>query len=144
MMDVQAFLRASFRPRTRRLPAPQELHGFFGNPAEAVFEVRGLSGEELARVRSAVERNRDLGQLVEKLFGDQEDKLDAIRTLAGVNPDTLPDDLARRMALVCEGCTAPAFDEQATVKLFQVQPVFAYQLADTVLNLTGEGASLGE
>ncbi|TYT73252.1 hypothetical protein [Desulfobotulus mexicanus] len=144
MMDVQAFLRAAVRPRTRRLPAPQGLHIFFEDPAEAEFEVRGLNGEELARVRSTVERNRDMTAIVEKIFGDREEKVSAIRELMGLDSETLPDDLARRMAIISGGCMSPELDEQAAAKLFLVLPVFGYTLSDTILQLTGEGAELGE
>jgi hypothetical protein len=144
MMDVTRFVKAPACPRTRSLAAPQDLRAFFENPAAAAFEVRGLSGEELARVRAAVERNRDMAAIVEKIFGDREDKVSAIRELMGLSPDTLPEDLARRITMVALGCVSPELDEQAAARLFEVQPVFAYKLSDTILHLTGEGASLGE
>ncbi|MCW7755413.1 hypothetical protein OOT00_15635, partial [Desulfobotulus sp. H1] len=64
--------------------------------------------------------------------------------LMGLDSETLPDDLARRMAILSEGCMSPELDEQAVVKLFLVLPVFGYTLSETILNLTGEGAELGE
>ena len=143
-MDVQAFLRAAVRPRTRSLPAPQALHQFFESPEKAVFEIKALTGEQLARVRSAVERNRDMAALVEKIFGDRAERMEAIRELVGVNSESVPEDLARRIAIISEGCISPEVSEQVAVKIFQAVPVFGYSLSDAILNLTGEGAHLGE
>ncbi|MDY0164509.1 hypothetical protein [Desulfobotulus sp.] len=144
MMDIGRFLAAKTKPRTRDFPAPEGLKVFFEDPAQAAFQVRGLTGEELARVRAAVERNRDMQALVEKFFGGREERLSAMKDVLGLSPDSLPDDLARRITMVALGCASPELDEQAAARLFEVQPVFAYQLSDAILNLTGEGAALGE
>ncbi|HEU6436573.1 MAG TPA: hypothetical protein VE028_03915 [Nitratidesulfovibrio sp.] len=136
--DLKGFMRADFTPREEEVRIP-ELAGFFPEGADPIFRVRSLTGEELARVQEAAQRNRDLAALAAGLLsGSDAERVASLREALGVG-DKVPDDMAKRMAMVEYGCVSPKLDMQVVIKLFRVLPVDMYGLATRISTLTGAG-----
>lgn len=136
--NVQKFMGEKWLPREQDVRIP-ELAPFFPEDAEPVFRVRGLTGTELANVQEAAQRNRDVAALVEGVLSpDNAERIAALRDVMGIG-DKVPDELAKRMAMVEAGCVSPRLDMPTVVQLFRVLPVDMYNLANTISSLTGAG-----
>ncbi len=143
MFDIAKFQRATVMPRTARVPLPA-LAAFFSAGAPAEFEVRGLEGVELAQTRDAVQRNKDLGELVAGILSsDSAEKIAAIREAMGIG-DKVPDEIAKRLEMLALGSVEPKLDREACLKLCRACPIEFYSLTNKITELTGEGCVLGE
>ena len=141
--DLKKFNKAKFEPRTEQVKVAS-LSAFFGDD-DPVFTVRGLTGEELAKVNAAQSKAKSLNALVEALAGqDQHEKVKAIRDGMGLSEGDIPEDLARRIEMMVHGCVDPALDAQAAAKVFRVAPVDGYALSNAITALSGKGMILGE
>lgn len=142
MFDRAAFTAAPLAARTASVPVP-DLQPWFGD-AEPVWQVRGLTGEEIARANEAPARLARLATAVEALASVQADEqADAIKTLLGVS-DAVPDDIAKRIDHLIAGSVEPAIDREIAIRLFQHFPVVAFSLTNKILELTGQGAQPGK
>ena len=143
--DIERFRAASLAPRQARVPVP-ELAPFFESGAEAVWVVRGLTGEEVARANDANQRGALVINAVTALAAAsavKSDQVDAMKTLLGCGEDT-PPDLAKRFDHLVYGSITPPIDRETAVRLFTGFPVVAYQLTNKILELTGLGADVGK
>lgn len=141
MFDLTKFERADFEAREAdvRLPA---LAPFFAEDAEPVFRVRGLTAAELATAEESANRGKLVSDLVEKLLEKtgSKQKADAILEAAGLGPDTeVPKAVKQRMEHVRMGVIEPELSLQHVVKLATVAPIEFTKLANTILELTGQG-----
>jgi hypothetical protein len=144
--DAAKFVSAAFRPRTADVAVPDLRHFFFDLAEGEVptWKVRGLTGEELARVNESTARNRSRNAIAEALLSKDADKLkEGIQELIGP-ASTVPDDLAKRLEMLVIGSVEPAVDQQLAVKLSQAFPVEFFQLTNKVTELTGMGAEVGK
>ena len=142
-MDLKKFMAAKFEPRTQAVDVP-DLAMWFPEDTPAVITVRGLTGEELARVNEAAAKNRNMAGIVDALASaSAPDKAEAIKEAIGIS-DSVPDDLAKRIEQLVFGCVEPKFDQPAAVKFFQVFPVEGYILSNAIMRLTGQGQQPGE
>ena len=64
--DAQGFMRASWVHRTQEIAVP-EIAEFFTEGSKPVFIVRGLSADELYKIRSASSRQKTLEGIAEGL-----------------------------------------------------------------------------
>lgn len=143
LFDAAAFRKATSSPRTAKVRLPA-LAAFFDEDEKPEFEVRNLSGEELARCHDAVRTNRDVAELaVQMLSGDSAEKITAIREAMGIG-ERVPDEIAKRIEMLVLGSVEPTLDREAVLKLCRVAPIEFYQLTSEIIRLTGEGARLGE
>ena len=149
--DLNKFNSSSFSPREEAVPVP-DLAAFFtgepeqdenGKPKPPVWKVRGLTGEELARVNEAKERNRNRLAVAEGLAGSDDEVAKAIQELIGHN-DKVPDDLAKRLEMLVLGSVEPQCSQQLAVKLSQAFPVEFYLLTGRITQLTGQGSVVGK
>lgn len=142
--DLQKFNNVKFTPRTDVVPVPA-LTGFFPDGEKPVITIRGLTGEEFARVREAQEKNRNIILVLEALAGaGAEEKVQALRETLGLDPDQVPEDLARRIEQLSLGSVDPVLDVQAAAKIFRVYPVTGYELTNRITVLSGQGMQPGE
>ena len=140
--DLKKFQKAKFEPRTETVKVVS-LSEFFGDDDPA-FTVRGLTGEELAKVNAAQSKAKSLNALVEALAGqNQTEKVKAIRDGMGLSEDEIPEDLARRIEMMVHGCVDPTLDAQAAAKVFRVAPVDGYAISNAIITLSGKGMILG-
>lgn len=142
--DLQKFNDAKFSPRTDTVAVPA-MAKFFPKGEKPKITIRGLTGEEFARVREAQEKNRNIISVLEALAGSGADeKVKALRETLGLDSDHIPDDLARRIEQLFIGSVEPVLDVQAAVKIFRVWPVVGFDLTNRITVLSGQGMLPGE
>lgn len=136
-MDLREFMRAKFEPRTKDILVPALAP--WNNGVAPTVTVRGLTGQELARVREAAEKHRNIGKLLEAMVGGSDkEKVAAMRTALGVGDD-LPEDFAKRIEMLTIAAVAPVLDLEACLKLATSFPVEFYDLTNQITALTGMG-----
>lgn len=144
--DANKFSSASFRRREEDVPV-KDLAAWFKGMKEGdtpVWRVRGLTGEELARVNEAQARNRNKNAVIDALNSDKGEKVtDAIKELIGTG-GSVPDDLARRIEMLAVGSVLPECSHQVAVKLAESFPVEFYDLTNKITSLTGLGSEPGK
>lgn len=139
--DLQRFRGTALDPRQASVPVP-DLASWFGD-SPAVWIVRGLTGEEIARANDASSRLQIYAATVEALASAaRSDQAEALKGLMGVTD--VPEDLAKRIDHLTFGSVDPAISREDAVKLFRSYPVVAYTLTNKILELTGQGPELGK
>ncbi len=142
--DLKEFNKTKFEPRTAEVEVPS-LAGFFAEDEKPVFVVKGLTGEETARVNEAQVKHKNLGAIVAALAGqDETEKVQALRESLGLSGESMPADLAKRIEMLAHGCVNPELDVQAASKVFRVAPVDGYNLTNKILQLSGQGMQQGK
>ncbi|KZZ71566.1 hypothetical protein A3765_13910 [Oleiphilus sp. HI0130] len=133
MFDLKAFRKAEFTPREVEIDFPA-LAEFGGK-----FKVRGLTATEIAQADEAAQKGKLLSDLVEKLAGAS-GKKKAAALLEGVGiSDDLPALLAKRIEHVVAGVVEPKLEHADVAKLGDAFPIEFSQLANKILELTGQG-----
>lgn len=143
--DLERFRGAFLAPRQATVPVP-DLSAFFGDEAEPVWVVRGLTGEEIARANESNARHAMIAAAVQTLANSaaaNADTVDALQSLLGYGTD-VPEDLAKRFDHLTFGSVQPAIDRALAVKLFAAYPIVAYTLTNKILELTGLGPDVGK
>lgn len=137
MFDSKAFNKAKFSPRTAAVPVPS-MAEFFNEGEPAEFEVRGLSGNEMALCNDALTRRANIGLVITamRLTGEHKEALD--RLLGGT--DELPPEIAKRLEML--NIVFPGLGYPAWIKVCDVFPVVFYELTNKILELTGQGKAL--
>ena len=136
--DLQGFRKAEFETRTDQVRV-EALAEWFEEGDERVFTVRGLSGEELARVREATDKNRNVSDVVEALGSSQSrERVEAIRELIGVT-ESVPNELVRRLEQLTLGSVDPELDHEDAKLLAARYPIEFWELTGRIMELTGEG-----
>lgn len=136
--DIKKFRSAKFEDRTAEVPVP-DLAEWFEEGAPAVFTVRGLTGEELARCNEAAAKNKNMAAVLEALAGsNQKEKVQGLREALGVT-ETVPNDLAKRLEQCAIATVNPDLDHELAVKFAQAYPVEFYQITNKIMELTGQG-----
>ena len=139
--NIEKFSNADLKQRQAEVKVPELKEFFDGDP---VWIVKGLTGEEHARVNEAVKQNKDLGALVQGLFSSStEEKIKAIREAFGMT-DEVPDDIVRRIAMLRYGSVEPECPQEMAVKIAKNFVIVLYGLTNKILELTGLGSTLGE
>ena len=139
--DAAKFERSKFEPRRSRVAVPA-LAAFFEDGEEVVFDVRGLSSNELHRALEAGKRQGSIESIVKALAASG-DQAQALRKAIGLTNDT-PGEIAKRLEMLVMGCVAPTLELPAAVKLAEAFPIEFLSLTNTISELTGQGYSLGE
>lgn len=139
--DKKAFMKTAFVPRTENVPVP-DLKDFFGEGAEPVWIVRGLTGHELGQVNEAKERSRNIEAILSAIVSDKSsDKTDAVKQLIGLDGST-PADIVRRIEMLKIGSIDPVADQELSVKMCTHFPIEFLQLTNAITRLTGQGAQV--
>jgi len=142
--DEAAFNSAQLTARTKDVPVP-ELAEFFKEEKNPVWQVRGLSGHEVALANLAVQKNSSIVALIEAITGGTKDeKTEAIKELLGVETEETPADLAKRISMLSHGSVVPECSESLAVRLASKFPVTFYTLTNEITTLTGLGAEVGK
>lgn len=141
--DIEKFAGSNFSYQAVDVKVP-ELSGFFDEGESAVWQVRGLTGHELAKVNEAIKLNKDVGSILSGISSElHSEKIDAIKETLGIN-DTSPDDLVRRISALRFASVSPEITQEIAVKLADSFPTIFYLLTNKIFGLTGEGKTLGE
>ena len=139
--DLDQFRTIKTEPRTATV-AVSGLKPFFPEDTTPEWQVRSLSGAEVAMVREEVERNRAARQAIShaEQSGLTEEVLQALRTLTGAIPGTVPDEHVRYLTIVRLGSAAPEITHQDAVRLAEIRPIEFMAIGQEILRLTGLGA----
>lgn len=141
--DSKKFLKMKFTERTFPVPVP-DLKEFFADGTEAVWVVRGLTGQEVGRSAEAADRNKNIQAILAGLTSDtSKEKSEALRNLLGVGANT-PADIAKRIEQLVAGSVDPKCTSDLAVRLCEVFPVEFYQLTNKIIELTGQGQVPGK
>jgi len=120
------------------------LEQFFEEDELAIWQVKGLTGHELAKVNEAIKLNKDVASIISGISSEvNSEKIDAIKEVLGIN-DTSPDDLVRRLSALVLASVSPEITQEIAVKLADSFPTVFYLLTNKIFELTGDGKSLGE
>ena len=141
--NEKKFMSTNFTPRTQDVNVP-DMKDFFEPNTPTVFRVRGLTGQELARVHEAVDKHRNIAGLISGLLSSQSsEKIDAIRASLGVTDD-VPAEIARRLEMISIACVDPTISLEAAVRLCEVYPIEFYEITTAISTLTGQGQVPGK
>lgn len=106
------------------------------------FTVKNLDAVEMASVQDAVQKNRDMVGLLERISDSMsgKEKLDAVSEIMGIVKDQTPDQLVSRYTIFELGVVDPKPETRAIViKFARVYPVEFGQICTKILELTGMG-----
>lgn len=151
--DVERFKNTKFIRRTAEIKITDpDLLKFVENPENgAVWMVQSLSAEECARANDAKRTNKNIAELVgalasanDKIGGNPKEFAGQVAELLGVGSKSLPDDHVYRLELFVLGSASPKVDKRAAVAMSERKPEFFYSVTNKVLELIGQGSSLGE
>jgi hypothetical protein len=141
--DIKAFTRAKFAPNEEDVSVP-DLKPFFKGEGAPTFRVRGLTGEELYRVKQASETTASMKAMLEALSaGASPERVEKIREAFGLG-GTAPEEYAKRIEMLCIATVKPKIDRPTVVKLFTCYPATMSAVSDTILKLTGMGQTPGK
>ena len=122
-----------------------ELKALYDSPPEEdlTFKVRGLSGNDMAKVSSL----RDSGKFVEMLSdalgkGNGKQGSEAIRSLLGIFDDDLHPELKYRVELAVRGAVDPLIDYPLAGKMAKEFYVVLHRISDKILELSGLGSQV--
>jgi len=142
MFDMNKFATANFLVRASKVPVP-EMEKFFPGDTDKkdmVWEVRGLSAEELAVVNEAVQQNKNTSAILSAIGSKvTKEKIGAIKEAMGVSEDNAPDDVVRRIAMLTAGCVTPECPQDIAVRIGDAFPQVFYKITNKITELTGLG-----
>jgi hypothetical protein len=141
--NEKKFMKTNFQPRTKKVPVP-DLVEFFDEGTTPEFEVRGLTGPELARTHEAVAKHRDISKLINGLLSGQSgEKIEAIRAALCIDDD-VPSEIAKRLEMITIASVNPQITLETAVKLCDTYPIEFYEITGAIINLTGKGQEPGK
>ena len=139
--DSQGFQRAPWVHRTQAVSVP-ELSAWFTDGATPEFIVRGLSADELYKIRSAVSRQRLIDGIAEGLAeGSKSGAARAIQEALGSGGQLDPA-TPRAMETLILGCVEPACDLDLARLLMAKHGLIFMRLSDAIMSLTGQGGEV--
>jgi hypothetical protein len=149
--DLKKFRNTDFERRVKEVPVP-ELAFFFEKSKKSkskkkeipVWRCQNMTGEELYRMRDAVDRNRDVEKTLEALAAGQ--GAEVAKEALGVT-DNVPDDLARRLSVLVFGTVnddGETFSRSDAIALAKEFSVTFDRLTTEIMILSGIGSKPGE
>lgn len=142
-MNTADFMKTQFTERTAECDV-EELKQFFGDE-KPVWKVRGLTGAEIARVNSAIEKNGMLLAVTAAMTaGTEQEKIGPLRELLGISTEEVPTDLIRKKESLVIGSVSPVCTEEMAIKLASTYPTVFFQLTQEIMRLTGLGQDPGK
>lgn len=140
--DTQGFQRAPWEHRTQEVPVP-ELAEFFTDGSPAVFKVRGLSADELYKIRFSVSRHLVIEGIAEGLA--EASKSGATRAINEVlSTSQLHPATPRAIETLIFGCVDPPCDLDMARLLMSKHGVVFMKLSDTIMTLAGLGGEVAK
>lgn len=141
--NTKQFMQQKFEPRTQVVSVPG-LAPFFPENEKPEFIIRGISGPELAEVHEAINVNKGIDQILEKIVSEKiSDKVKAIRESIGMS-DKVPGETVRRLEMLVRGSVKPTITLDVAVKICKTYPIDFYDLTNKITQLTGLGKVPGK
>lgn len=141
-LNPDALLRAKFNHRKEAVAVPS-LTGFFklDEGETPVWEVRGLTGNELAKANDAEVKNRSMAVLAEALLANNKAKAQRVKEVQDAlgMGDGVHGEIAKRIELLVLGSVNPVITHAHAARLAEMYPIEFYQLTNKITLLTGQG-----
>jgi hypothetical protein len=147
-LDTKKLKTTKFKDRTEEIKVEQ-LKSFFPKGEKAIWKIRSITGEEMYFVRAAVERSRNIEDLLSQLVsGTSKEKADAAIKVLGLDEKELPEDYVRRLHILRYGSADPDLRDdvegpEICKKIAEAHPTLFDQLTNRIMQITGLG-KLGE
>lgn len=129
------FERAEFEPRTKRVAVPA-LADFFDDE-EPVWEVRGLTSNELYKAFAAEKSQTSVDKVLQSI-ADGNEQVAALRKAMGLEKGT-QGEVAKRLEMLVAGSVSPEIKLPLAVKLAENYPIEFTELTRVISELTGQG-----
>lgn len=145
MFDTKRFMKASFIPRTEKveLAALKEWFSDLRKDEVPTWEVRGLTGSEMAICNEASKTNTSIDNVI-KAITTNTDKIEEIRKAVGINTGEVPAEIIKRLQQLVTASVDPIVDHELAVKMAETYPVEFYILTNKIVILTGLGLDLAK
>ena len=141
--DARRFMKQPFSPREGEVPVPA-LKDFFPDGGEAVWKVRGLTADEIARCNEAGERNKRIEAIADALMAsNKSDNAEGIKEYLGISSD-VHGEVVKRIEQLKTASVKPLIAHEVAVKIAEVFPVEFYAITNEILRLTGLGQVAGK
>ena len=108
-----------------------------GKTHHCAWEVRGLTGSELARVFEAEKKAKTLDSVIEAI-GDSSAKVEELKIAMGLGDDT-PIDIQKRLEQLTIASINPVITKDIAIRLAEKFPIEFYMLTTKISALTGLG-----
>jgi len=142
-IDYEAIDSANITFPTKKIPVPM-LKAFFPEGEEPVWEIKSLTGMELAMVEESAERVKVLKGAMEAFAkGTVKGFKDGYDELLNQNAEATPESYMRWISLVRYGSVPPC-PEHIAVKLAHSSGGMLRRLAHEIAIMSAMGANLGE
>lgn len=142
--DPKKFLKEKFIFRTEAVPVP-DLREWFGEGDEPLWVVRGLTGQELGKVKEAPSRYKKMSGILEGLMSAvSKEVVDSVKSAIGQGAGETPDDVAIRIDQLITASVDPKCTLDLAVRLCEVFPIEFYMLTNKITILTGQGQMPGK
>lgn len=135
--DIKKFQKQEFTSRTIKVEV-KDLKLFFKDGDDPVWEVRGLSADEIYKSKEIAGRAEVVQGIIEGLAGSKIEIAEAIKELTGQGTDVSAQTSVALQQLVF-GSVNPQISLENAVKLAETFPVEFIQLTTKILELTGLG-----
>jgi len=145
--DAKKFKRERFTPRTAEVPVP-DLAEWFGDGEPAVWGVRGLTGQEVARAREVATRGAQNQAALLEAFSKRvpAEAVEAIRAWAGEGGK--PAAMTLKIEYLLIGSVSPDLSGdsgmEVALKLLEAFPAVFEFLTGKIIELTGLGSEPGK
>ncbi len=137
--NVKKFQTANFTDRIESVAVPM-LSQFFSKNDQPVWKIRGLTGEESAIAKQAVQDNKNIDAVLQAVGSNNKKELvEGIKELAGLSADSVPDELVQRYSWIEQGSVDPVCTHEMAMKLALNFPQDFYLLTNKIMALTGKG-----
>lgn len=139
MFNSAQFSKTQFIAKTATVAVPA-LSAFFNADEPAEFEVRGLTGNELAQCNEAALKRSNIDLVIQSLQLTNDHKSD-LQKLLGHTQDLAADTIKRleMLNVVFPGAGLPVW-----IKLCDAYPVVFYEVTNKILELTGQGKAIAK
>lgn len=147
-IDIKKLKTASFKERTEEIKVEQ-LKDFFPQGEKPIWIIRAISGEEMYHVRNAVEKSRNIEEIISQLVsGTDKQKVTAALRALGLDQKELPEDFIRRLHILRYGSADPDLKNdveglEVCKKIAEAHPTVFDNLTNRIMAITGLG-KLGE
>lgn len=137
--NKEKFLSSNLVAREMEVDVP-DLKDWFDDGEKPVWKIKGLSGYELGRAEEAAQKNLKIRDIIEGILSQSSKKrVDAVKELAGVAEDRVPQDIAKRMEMLILGSIDPQCDYQLAGRICKDFPIEFYDITNKISQLTGQG-----
>ena len=142
--DAKRFLKEKFTPRHGAVQVP-DLKEFFPAEEEPIWQIRGLTGQEIGRARHAAEnRDKVAKPLVKALMkGSDSGRQKEVEEMLGINDD-VPFIVALKIEYVILGSILPECSRELAVNICKKFPIEFYDIAQAIEILSGKGHDNGK